>query len=375
MKKIVILSLGRLGAGPVYTYEMASALSKQAELLVILSTYVENKDIWDKAVKDNQKLQVKYVKTYQSEISFVLSFFNIFRFVRIVKMINSYDPDIVYSPMAHLWDPVIFPFIKCKMKLKTIHDVELHKGENSIIARLFHFFSFKQADKYIILSQKYEQNLVDKGIDKQDIVIIPHACFSSYTDDSETTDSEFHNKILFFGRIIKYKGLDVLLQAMEIIVKSMPAIKLIIAGDGDISIYKKEMEVLHDNIELYNDWIPIEDVKIYMKKADILILPYIHASQSGVIPLAYSFSKPVIASDIGAISEQIQENETGFLVEPNNPVKLADAILKLMSSPALIFEMSQKCKQVYLSELTWDASAQKIMGVLGANCISKTSTE
>jgi glycosyltransferase involved in cell wall biosynthesis len=216
----------------------------------------------------------------------------------------------------------------------------------------------------VILSKKFTQNLIDRGIKKQDIIHVPHADLSYYAGKKENHKFKPNNKILFFGRILEYKGLDVLLQAMKIVVKGMPNIKLVIAGDGDISSYKNDIDILYDNIELYNKWIAIEDVKIYFENIDVVILPYIQASQSGIIPLAYSFSKPVIASNVGALDEQIYDGETGYLVEPYNHKMLAEKILQLMKSFDMIHKMSKACYKVYKNELTWEASAKKIMECL-----------
>jgi glycosyltransferase involved in cell wall biosynthesis len=251
------------------------------------------------------------------------------------------------------------------MKVKTIHDVELKEGENGLRWRYLHFFSFKCADKYIILSRKYIKNLAERGINKSNIVVIPLACFSTYRDeDSNNSDFIFHNKLIFFGRIVAYKGLNVLLDAMKLVIKTIPDIKLVIAGDGDISPYKRLMDDLQNNIELYNFWISNDNVKKYFTEIDVSIMPYIEATQSGVVPLSYSFAKPVIVSDVGALSEQVYKGETGFVIEPGNPVVLAESIIKIMMDKELLCFMSNKCDIVYQNELTWDSSAKKILELL-----------
>jgi glycosyltransferase involved in cell wall biosynthesis len=363
MKKILVLFLGKTGAGPVYTYEIACALSQYNKIMIILSSYIDNKNDWDREARHNKNLNIKYIRTYNSKLGFFLAFFNIFWFIRFIKMINNYNPDLVYSTWAHYWDPMIYPFLKCNLKVKTIHDVEFKRGETGISFRLLYYFSFRHADKYIILSKKYERTLEKKGIDKNNIMVIPNKRFSFYKS-GVNEKFIFHNRILFFGRIVKYKGLDVLLDAMKIIVKKMPDIKLVIAGDGDVSEYKNNLDLLKDNIELFNYWIPNEDVKKYFNEIDILVLPYTEATQSGVIPIAYSFYKPVIVSDVGALSEQIDNEKTGFLIDPNDPVILADTIQKLMNSPNSIFKMNRNCKDYYDSWKVSDTSIKQILDLL-----------
>jgi glycosyltransferase involved in cell wall biosynthesis len=364
-KKIVVLFLGRTGVGPIYTYDIVNALSKYIKVFVILSSYIDNRNIWDKESKNNKNIQINYIKTYRSKLTFLLSFFNIFRFTKLIKTINGYQPNMVYSTWVHYWDPLIYPFLKCKIKIKTIHDIELKKGEKSIGFRLLNLFSFKYADKYIILRNRYKSVLISKGIQEKDIIVIPHT-YVSYFDNMNyhKLDIKFHNKILFFGRIVEYKGLNVLLKAMEIVVKQIPGIKLIIAGAGDISKYKRELEILKNNVEIYNYWISNDEIQKYFNMIDILILPYIQASQSGIIPLSFSFAKPVIASDVGAIAEQICNGETGFLIEPNNSEVLANIINETMSSPDMLLKMGKKCHEYYLMQLALNTDAKKIIDLL-----------
>lgn len=107
-----------------------------------------------------------------------------------------------------------------------------------------------------------------------------------------------------------------------------------------------------------------DDVKKYFTEIDVSIIPYIEATQSGVVPLSYSFAKPVIVSDVGTLSEQVYEGETGFVIEPGNPVVLAESIVKIMTDKELLCSMSNNCNVVYQRELTWDASAKKILELL-----------
>jgi glycosyltransferase involved in cell wall biosynthesis len=366
VKKIAILFLGRRGAGPVYTYEISCALSRYAKLLVFLSSFIDNKEIWDREAKNNKNIKIMYIKTYNSGCGFLLSFMNIFRFIKIIRSMNTYNPDMIYSTWVHYWDPFIYPFLQCKLKVKTIHDVETKKGEEGIRWQWLRWFSFRHADKYIILSGRYRENLIAKGIDEHNIVLMPLAGFSYYNDGTQESGFIFHNKILFFGRIVEYKGLKVLLEAMKLVVKNNPGMKLVIAGDGDMSSYKNDVELLKENLEIHNNWIPNDSVKYYFKDTDLTIVPYIEATQSGIIPLSYVFSKPVIASKAGALPEQVKDGETGLLTDPDNPSALANAIQRLMSSPELLSKMGKKCNEYYTTELAWDSSAKKIISLFVA---------
>jgi glycosyltransferase involved in cell wall biosynthesis len=139
--------------------------------------------------------------------------------------------------------------------------------------------------------------------------------------------------ILFFGLVRHYKGLDTLLQAMPAIHAALGSeVHLIVAGEfyQPEAEYRQTIADLHleEIVTLHNHYIPNEDVALYFRAADVLALPYRSATQSGVIQVAYHFGLPVISTRVGGLPEVVDEGHTGFLVEPENPARLADAIIR-----------------------------------------------
>lgn len=137
--------------------------------------------------------------------------------------------------------------------------------------------------------------------------------------------------ILFFGFIRDYKGLDTLIEAMAIVRLKMD-VRLIVAGE----FYSDEQKYLSliDKFNLQNfiilkkDFIPTADVKYYFSAADAVVLPYKSATQSGIVQVAVNFEKPVIATNVGGLSEVIDDGKSGFIVEKENPIEFANAILR-----------------------------------------------
>jgi glycosyltransferase involved in cell wall biosynthesis len=137
--------------------------------------------------------------------------------------------------------------------------------------------------------------------------------------------------ILFFGFIRKYKGLDILLRAMNDPGIRRSGIRLLIAGEfyENKNMYARLIEELNINDELIlkTDFIPDTEVQYYLCAADAVVQPYRHATQSGVTPLAYHFEKPMIVTNVGSFAEQVIHEETG-LVSTAEPTSLAGAILR-----------------------------------------------
>lgn len=132
--------------------------------------------------------------------------------------------------------------------------------------------------------------------------------------------------ILFFGFIRKYKGLDLLLEAMHLIKENpgsekLSGLKLMIAGEfyEDKKTYDNLIEKwnLQDCLVMKTDFIPDRDVAYYLCAADAVIQPYRHATQSGVTPLAFHFEKPMIVTKVGGLADMVPDREAGLTVEPN----------------------------------------------------------
>lgn len=358
--KIVLVYLGRKGAGPEYAFEMAKALSSKANVLCVISSYISNRNNWLSLANENSSVEIKELKTYNSIAGFIVRSFDFWAYANVICAINNFAPDMIYSPMGHFWEKFIVPFCKCKYTIKTIHDVVLHKGEDSYIHKFLNsLFSYKTY-KYVILSDIFKVDLEKKGIDEKNIIVIPHAVFKEYASVEQQRDYTQYNRFLFFGRIIKYKGIEVLLSSMQIVLKKCPNARLVIAGNGDVTPYKDLMNKYMDNLELHLGWIADSRVADFFKDIDFVVLPYTHASQSGVIPLSYAFGKPVIATKIGGIPEQVEDGDTGILVSPNDEVELGNVIGHLLSNPETLVKMKSNCYD-YALHNTWDTSAQKLI--------------
>ena len=356
MEKVVLLYLGRRGAGPEYALEMAKALSKYVKVLCVLSKYISNIRHWKQAAQNIANLTLLEVHTYRSASEFFFSSFNFFRYWFVVRSINKFNPDFIYSPMTHFWECFIVPFCKCNNTIQTVHDVILHEGENGIEHKLLSYIFRYKSSKYVILSSAFRPQMRNRGISDEQILVIPHAVFKGYYHGPLKEDFYQYNRFLFFGRIIKYKGIEVLLASMKTVINRMPKVRLFIAGNGDIEPYRELLYECSENIDLKNDWIEDCEVEGLFRDIDFVVVPYTHASQSGVIPLSYSFGKPVIATKIGGLPEQVCEGKTGLLIEAGSEEQLSNAILELFLHADKLKAMKKACYE-YAFNNTWDSSA------------------
>ena len=139
------------------------------------------------------------------------------------------------------------------------------------------------------------------------------------------------NVLLFFGFVRPYKGLDCLLQAMPGVLRKISA-HLLIVGEfwDDQALYRTQIERLGlaDRVTIVDRYIPNEEISLYFSAADVVVLPYIEASQSAVVQIAYGFDKPVITTRTGGLSESVEAGKTGLIVEPEDSEALSTAIVE-----------------------------------------------
>jgi glycosyltransferase involved in cell wall biosynthesis len=142
--------------------------------------------------------------------------------------------------------------------------------------------------------------------------------------------------LLFFGYVRKYKGLDILIEAFPKILAANSEAKLLIVGEfyDNPSEYFELIRKLkiEDKVKVINQFVPNEEVGKYYQAADVVMLPYRSATQSGILNVGYGFYKPVIVTDVGGLAEFIDEGKTGFVVKPNSPDAIVDGVNKFLNA-------------------------------------------
>ena len=136
--------------------------------------------------------------------------------------------------------------------------------------------------------------------------------------------------LLLFGFVRRYKGLHVLLDAMPRVLDQLPAARLVVAGEfyDDDAPYRAQAAALGDTVRFDAEYIPNERVPLYFSAADVVVQPYVTATQSGVAQIAFQFGRPVITTDVGGLAEAVPDGEAGLVVPPDDAAALAAAIVR-----------------------------------------------
>lgn len=201
---------------------------------------------------------------------------------------------------------------------------------------------FSQVNYFIVQSKTVEDDLKQFNNNKP-YKLIPHPVYNIFgenvskskaveilTKDYGLDISEQDRIILFFGYIRKYKGLGYLIDAMKILKEKN--IKLLIAGEfyEDEEKYRKQIAEsgADGNIFVISDFLPDDKVKFVFSASDVVVLPYVSATQSGIIQAAYNFDKPVIATDVGGLAEVVINNKTGYIIKPQSAEAISNSVFK-----------------------------------------------
>ena len=208
---------------------------------------------------------------------------------------------------------------------------------------------------YRILTRK-SQAIIVNGKNQVDLVSrlyrFPHNLIFHVPLGARTTAVKWNlrrkkekaGSILLFGRMTKQKGVEFILKAAPIIGAQIPDARIIIAGHGEELTRCRNMVNKPANVEFHEGYFSGDIMADYFEEASLVVLPYLTASTSGVLLTAFGFGKPVVATRVGCLPEYVIDGETGFLIPPSDPQKLANAIIRLLSDEGLRQKMGKNAR-------------------------------
>jgi len=281
-----------------------------------------------------------------------------------MREIGDFAPDVIHYQGFHPWFDLALALWHRYPLVFTVHVFKANPGDKLTQKTPFwlEMLARRRAEQIIVHSRHVGTLLVQElGGDSENISFVPHIQIGQ--DLSSSMAEEEEHLILFFGRIWEYKGLEYLIRAEPSISARVPRVRILIAGQGeDFSRYARMM-VHPERFIVDNEFISEERTAEYFRRASIVVLPYIEASQSGVIPLAYSAAKPVVATEVGGLPEMVEHGRTGYLVAPRNAAQLAEAVVRLLLDRNLRREMGLNGKRKIEAECSSEVIARKTIEV------------
>ena len=331
--------------GPVYPYRggiahsntmLCSNLSKNHDLRVI-----SFKRLYPRFLFPGKSQKYKAKKALDFNVTQLIDSVNPFSWFSVFRNVKRFSPDLV---ILQWWTIFLAPFSYMLLLLiRLFTNIKVGILCQNVLQHEERFFDkfvtkrvFCLADYFIALSSgdmKDLKNLVPKA--KVKVLVEP--TYDHFFGVKRIGKKEAQDKIdckgnvlLFFGFVRPYKGLKYLLDALPLVLKEVD-VKLLVVGEfwGDKGEYldKIKRNNISDHVKIVDGYIPDDKVPVYMTAADVLVLPYVTATQSAILQTAFGFDKPVIATDVGSFSDLIKNNKTGFLVAPKDSRAFAKAII------------------------------------------------
>ncbi|HEY4191855.1 MAG TPA: glycosyltransferase [Mesorhizobium sp.] len=263
---------------------------------------------------------------------------------KLTRLIRRERPSLIHLlSNTTLWLNFAAPFWRPIPLVTTVHDVRVHPGdvETSVLPNWAPTLIVRQSGHVVVHGDGLKQMAIDRFSKSPDRVhVLSHPSIVRYCDLARREKlvrrpDDGTMRVLMFGRIFAYKGLDQLIRAEALLKDAIPNLRVTIAGRGDDPWTLRSLMGEPSRYDIQNRFIEDVEVAQLFLDCDMVVLPYAEASQSGVLNLAAAFGKPVIVTDVGELRATVEPNGLGMVVPPGDPEMLARAIRILAESVTL----------------------------------------
>ena len=359
--KILLWYWGRRGGGAQFALGLANALCARSDVALdaTLSRFIETEQQLRRILPD-----AGFRLTYRSAAELPATLWRLP--VAIADLVaRARRSDAVLCAMPHVWQPpalialtrVGVPFIP------VIHDAAAHLGEPRLLWDWQHLGAFSRAAAIIALSQHVAETLRKRAVAAPIHVMSlpPVFAASPLREHLPLRQEEVASvRFLFFGRFLPYKGLDLLRDAFRLVRTATNRATLQIAGHGALDRCAPGLRDL-PGVVVEERWIAEDEIPALMCGANVVVLPYREASQSGVVPQALALGKPVIVTPVGGLPEQIPP-EAGLITKGVDATSLADAMLAMLDP--VVFNGLTAGARRHAEADPWARFADELVGIV-----------
>lgn len=364
--KVLLWHWGRRGGGPRYTLELARVLAARTDMDVFLSLSRQSEMY---AAFDGIPVAGRFdIDTYESVPQFVLRSAQLPMLRRrFQRYLSDNDIDVVFCTMDHLWDVFMTGAIHDAgaLYLLTVHDATRHPGEDQSWRRWLLSRDIAASDGALVLTRSVGESLgANYRYPPERTYLSTLGHFGDGTrEHPREMPLDRPVRLLFFGRILAYKGLGLLLEALPLLRAEFPQLELEIWGTGDLTPYRTMLEAM-PGIRVENRWIDDHEIDGIFERTDLAVLPYREASQSAVVATAFAVGMPCVATPIPGLREQIAEGETGVIAGGMSAMDFANAVARVLRDPELYRRLSAGCLHSTQTALSWEVIGTSVAEAL-----------
>ena len=324
-RPLMLAYWGRYGALPQMTLELARAsqrAGREGQTTISVST---SNELFDQYLSFGEA--VFPVITYPSALS-AANYRAAGRVrVSLKKRLQEDGTRAFVTLMPHVWSPIAAPILKKAGVRHTVivHDADPHRGDSTALINRWLMREAQSADQVVSLTAAVAERLIQKRlIPEEKISVLFHPDLTYYLPSKRASGPL---RVLFFGRILPYKGLTLFVDAMELLRQAGVHIEIGVFGKGNLGSEKERLKRL--DAEVLNRWIDPQQIAGILGRHDVVVVSHTEASQSGVIAAAHGAGLPVVATPVGGLKEQIIPNITGMVAEKVTARAIADAVQRL----------------------------------------------
>jgi len=308
----------------------------------------------------------------------------IFEWIRLVIFLIRAKPDIVqFGKIEFAFEAFFLSILKNRVTTSQIcHEFELREQGNNIFVNIANklyrwvydtfsiifFHGESNKTRFLSLFHTPKEKLYNIEHGNEDLFLTKQSIeFTGETLRLRYGIPSGQPVVLFFGNLMPSKGIPDLLEAFARVYKKNTNVSLVIAGNPSKFIDINSLKQLSSDLNIHTAaifdarYILSEEVPALMELATVVVYPYLNSTQSGALQVAYTFGKPVIATNVGGLPEVVESGKSGIIVPPASPKKLADAIEQVINNPKLAQEMGSYAKHLSKTRFSWDNIATKIL--------------
>jgi glycosyltransferase involved in cell wall biosynthesis len=337
-KNVMFLYWGRRGLSQ-FSSEVALAAAQDPGFRVTMSVSAQNEEL-ELFSTFGQSLMT--MDLFERGIGALIGLWRIPGLRRMLaKRLRDDRIEAIVTLMPHVWLPLVANVGK-RLGVRQylmVHDAVAHPGDPTGLVNGLKLRGIAHADRIITLSSAVTNQLVSSGkVDAKRISTLFHPHLMSATRRPAEPVSPFGGnaagRLLFMGRIQAYKGLPLLIDTLEYLGVGGLKFELTVMGEGSVGVEPARLTNLSATV--VNRWLTAAEIAEALDSHDVIILPYLEASQSGIVAMAHGRGVPVIVTPVGGLQEQVVDGVTGVVADAVTPQALGAAIRRIFETPGLL---------------------------------------
>jgi glycosyltransferase involved in cell wall biosynthesis len=283
---------------------------------------------------------------------------------RLRRFIKAHEIDVVFSPMDSIWQSLsLWLYLPRSVAyVSGIHDASAHPGDRHPLKDACRWLEFRRADVVLTYSAAVAATIAERRLTRAPVMSTVHGAFKAPGEAPREPRSAPEGRewrLGFFGRLLRYKGLDLFVDVVRRLAEMGMPVRGVVFGDGDGGDVISGAQGVP--IDWHIGWVAADDVNTVVASMDIVLLPYVEASQSGVVSLAMAEGVPVVVTPVGGLAEQVTETACGVVSASVDAAAVADVTHTLINDSVRYQSASRAGLAAAQTIYSWDRVARDVL--------------